>query len=111
MNLQEIDGFKILNLIDHATPYTAATINKKQRLNLKSGSSKTGFTILMCGNGKYATIAWKSNKLKRVVESTLSAETLALEEALESIFMIKSLLSELLNKEIKSDLFPVYGCH
>lgn len=59
MDLQKIDGFKILNLIDHATPYTAATTNKKQRQNLKSGSSKSGFTILICGSGKYATIAWK----------------------------------------------------
>ena len=33
---------------------------------------------------------------------------LALEEALEFIFMIKSLLCELLNKEMKSDLFSVY---
>ena len=62
----------------------------------------------MCGSGEHAPIAWKSNKLKRVVKSTLSAETLALEEALGSSFMIKSLLSELLNKEMKSDLFPIY---
>ena len=70
--------------------------------NLKSGSSQGGFIIFMCGSGKYAPIVWKSIKLKRVVKSTLSAETLALEEALESSFMIKSLLCELLNKEMKS---------
>ena len=76
--------------------------------NLKNGSSHGGFIIFLCGSGKYAPIAWKSNKLKRVVKSTLSAETLALEEALESSFMIKSLLCELLNKEMKSGLFQVY---
>ena len=38
----------------------------------------------------------------------LSTETLAPEEALESGFLIKSLLYELLNKEMKSDLFSVY---
>ena len=76
--------------------------------NLKSGSSQGRFIIFLCGSGKYAPTAWKSDKLKRVVKSTLSAETLALEEALESSFMIKSLLYELLNKEMKSDLFPVY---
>ena len=75
--------------------------------NLKSGSSQSGFIILLCGSGEYAPIEWKSNKLKRVVKSALSAETLALEEALESSFMIKSLLCELLSKEMKSDLFPV----
>ena len=45
----------------------------------------------LCGSVKYAPTGWKSNKLKRVVKSTLFAETLALEEALESSFMIKSL--------------------
>ena len=75
--------------------------------NLKSGSSRSGFIIFLCGSGEYAPIGWKSNKLERVVKSALSAETLALEEALESSFMIKSLLCELLSKEMKSDLFPV----
>ena len=55
----------------------------------------------MCGSGKCVPIAWKSNKLKRVVKNMLSAETLALEEALESSFMIKSILCKLLNKEMK----------
>ena len=76
--------------------------------NLKSGFSQGGFVIFLCGSGKDAPIAWKLNKLKRVVKSKLSAETLALEEALESSFIIKSLLCELLNKDMKSDLFPVY---
>ena len=76
--------------------------------NLKSGCSQGGFVIFLCGSGKDAPIEWKLNKLKRVVKSKLSAETLALEEALESSFIIKSLLCELLNKDMKSDLFPVY---
>ena len=38
----------------------------------------------------------------------LCRETLALEEALESSLMIKSLLCELLNKEMKPNLLPVY---
>ena len=37
-------------------------------------------------DNKYAPISWKSVKLKRVVRSTLAAETLALEEALEASF-------------------------
>ena len=64
---------------------------------LKSGSSQGDFIISLCGSGKYAPITQKSNKLKRVVKSKLSAERLAPKEALESSFMIKSLPSELLN--------------
>ena len=86
MDLKKINGFKILHLIDHAPRYSAATINKKKRLNLKSESSQGGFIILMCGGGKYATIAWKSNKLKMVVKSTLSAQTLALKGCVRYIF-------------------------
>ena len=53
--------------------------------NLKSRPSQAGFIIFLCDSGKYAPRAWKSNKLKRVVKITLSAETLALEEALNLV--------------------------
>ena len=66
--------------------------------NLKSGASQGGFVIFLCGNEKCLPIAWKSRKLKMIVKSTLSAETLALEEMLESCFMIRSLLCEVPNK-------------
>ena len=42
--------------------------------NLKSASSKGGFMIFPYGSDKYAPIAWKSNKFKKVVKSALSAE-------------------------------------
>ena len=46
-------------------------------------------------------------KIKRVGKITLFAETLALEEALESCFMIKLLLCGLANKEMHPDLFQI----
>ena len=76
--------------------------------NLKSGASQGGFVIFLCGSEKFSPTAWKSRKLKRVVKSTLSAETLALEEALESCFIIKSLLCEASNKEMHPDICPIY---
>ena len=42
--------------------------------NLKSGCSQGGFVIFLCGSGKYAPIAWKLNKLKRVVKSINSLQ-------------------------------------
>ena len=39
---------------------------------------------------------------------TFSAETLALEKALESCFMIENLLCEMSNKEMHPDIFPTY---
>ena len=76
--------------------------------NPKSRASQGGFAIFFCGNERFSPIAWKSRKLKRVVKSTLSAETLALEEALESCFMIRSLLCEVLNNEMHHVIFPIY---
>lgn len=60
---------------------------------------------ILVGQYKHAPIAWKPNKLNRVIKSILSAETL---QTSEPNFMTKSLLCELLNKEMKLDLFPIY---
>ena len=57
---------------------------------------------------KYAPILWKSRKIQRVVRSTLAAETLAMEEALEECFIIRSMLLEIYKRDAKSGLFPIH---
>ena len=79
--------------------------------NLKNGGSQGAFIIFLYGNNKYAPIAWTSRKLKRVVKSTLSAETLALVESLETCFMIKSLLVELIEKGQLSNHYSNFFLH
>ena len=73
--------------------------------NLKNGGSQGAFIIFLYEN-KYAPITWTSRKLKRVVKSTLSAEKLALEESLETCFMVKSLLVELISKDNYQNIIP-----
>ena len=75
--------------------------------NLKNGGSQGAFIIFLYGNKKYAPIAWTSRKFKQVVKSTLPAETLALEESLESCFMIKSLLVKLIGKDNYQNIIPI----
>ena len=76
--------------------------------NLKGNASQGGFIIFLYRNENlFSPIAWKSLKIKRVVKSTLAAETLALEQALEMCFMMKSLLCELLNKEMSNKVLPI----
>ena len=76
--------------------------------NLKVNSSQGGFIIFLYRNKKlFSPIAWKSFKFKRVVKSTLAAETLALEHALETCFMMKSFLCELLKKKISNKVLPI----
>ena len=76
--------------------------------NLKNGLSKGGFIIFLCKSDKnYAPISWKSRKIQRVVRITLAAETLAMEEALEECFIIRSILLEIYKRDAKSGLFPI----
>lgn len=65
--------------------------------NLRDGhSSGLGYVIFLCGNQNSCPISWKSSKIKRVVKSTLAAETLALGEAVDEAIFIRELLCELL---------------
>ena len=78
-------------------------------VNLKNGSSQGGFIIFLCKSDKnYAPILWKSRKIQQVVRSTLAAETLAMEEALEECFITRSILLEIYHRDAESGLFPIY---
>jgi hypothetical protein len=64
--------------------------------NLPGGASQGGYCIFLEGpNDKRALIAWQSKKIKRVVKSTLAAETLAMQEGAEQSYVIASFLKEL----------------
>ena len=65
--------------------------------NLTDGvSSGAGHVIFIVGNNsKCALLAWKSNKIRRVVRSTMAAEALALEECLEHAIYLRSLIKEM----------------
>ena len=63
--------------------------------NLSTGGSQGGMVIfLKDSSGLRCPIFWQSRKLKRVVKSTLAAETLALVEGAEVSFYIASILKE-----------------
>ena len=64
--------------------------------NLPGGASQGGYCIFIEGaNNKRALLAWQSKKIKRVVKSTLAAETLALQEGAEHSYVISSFLKEI----------------
>ena len=65
--------------------------------NLKDAGSQGSFIIFIIGsNKKYVPLKWQSRKIKRVVKSTLAAETMALLEGTECCFLIKSTLLRIL---------------
>ena len=67
--------------------------------NLNDGVDSTGSYIIMLVNprdGRCAPLDWKSNKVKRVVTSTLAAETLSLTCGLDAAVALKEQLQDLL---------------
>ncbi|XP_057309261.1 uncharacterized protein LOC130647426 [Hydractinia symbiolongicarpus] len=64
--------------------------------NLSDGGSQGGYVIFLSNKDKSITIplAWQSKRVRRVVKSTLSGETLALIEAAESSYWLSSIIRD-----------------
>ena len=64
------------------------------------GGSQGGIMVFLVGeNGRYAPVIWQSKKIKRIVKSTIAAETLALVEGSENCFFLRHLMGDI-----------VFGC-
>ena len=78
--------------------YTNASLG-----NLNNGTDSTGgyLVFLVNGNsGNAAILDWQANKIKRVVRSTLAAETLSLCEGLEASIHLNSIIEELTGSSV-----------
>ena len=65
--------------------------------NLSSGKSAGGHVIFLVGQNSNAfPLSWKTKTLRRVVRSTLSAETSAMVDALDITYFLSNVLSEVL---------------
>ena len=77
--------------------------------NLNNGGSQGGHVICISGTKNLTNIiSWKSSKLRRVVKSTLSSETLALSEAVDNGHLTSVLLGELLYNAEKAPKMICY---
>lgn len=64
--------------------------------NLPDGGSQGGHLIVLMGeDGKFSPLAWQSKRVKRVVRSTLAAETLAMSDGIDNAVFLAMLFSEL----------------
>ena len=85
--------------------------------NLESGKSAEGFVVFVVdkNSGKSCPIMWKTKTIKRVVRSTLAAETTAAVDGLDNAFFISKLLFEMLfgnfagNPRSRTDLMPMFA--
>ena len=63
--------------------------------NLPTGASQGGFIIFLYDGSKVAPVTWQSKKLSRVTKSPLASEALALGDAIDSGYLIASLVREI----------------
>ena len=64
--------------------------------DLTDGGSQGGYVIFLVGkSGKFSPIWWNSKKIRRVVRSTLAAETISLYEAIDMAAFIATLFTEI----------------
>ena len=66
--------------------------------NINDGTGSTGGHIvwLVDCHGKCCPLSWHAHKNKRVVQSTIAAETLSLQEGLESSFYYRKMLENVI---------------
>ena len=71
--------------------------------NLPNGGSQGGYIIFLCDKqDNAAPIQWQSKRIRRVAKSTLAAECLALEDAVDAAFYLKCVLLEMLRSDQES---------
>ena len=77
--------------------------------NLERGGSQGGYIIFIADEyGNKCPVTWQSRRLRRVVKSTLAAETLALLDAAEAGVYIANLFAEIMNTPVSSLLVKCY---
>ena len=77
--------------------------------NLPDGvSSAQGHVIFLCGETERScALTWTSNKIKRKVSSTLAAETLAMQDALDEAVYLGSLITEVYSNKLGENKIPI----
>ena len=68
--------------------------------NLPNNNSQGGYVILLTDGERVCPIIWRSVKIKRVVRSTLSAETLAMADACDVAIYLRYLVEELFPSKV-----------
>ena len=75
----------------------------------KVSTGKGHLIVLMNEEGKISPLSWGSHKCKRVVSSTLSAETLAFKDTLDHGVYVSHLISEIYFDQFDKSMVPVIG--
>lgn len=106
IKLKQLRSFIKFPKLGHCTNWKVVIFSDASHANIDNVSSVGGHIILIVGrNKRSAPIAWSSSKIKRVVRSTLAAETLSLSEALDHAIYLKQIIMEL--TAVNEDCIPI----
>ncbi len=73
-------------------------------------NSSRGYIIFLCSGDKACCLTWATNKIKRVVSSTLESETLACVDGLNHAEWLRGIVSELLyGRESDEKIISIIG--
>ena len=70
-------------------------------------SSARGHLVFLSVGENVCPLLWISNKVRRKVSSTISAETLALNDALDDAVYLKYLISEIYHDNVRESRIPI----
>ena len=87
----------------HQTRYQSC-FSDATHASLPCGSSQGAFIIFLTGGDQVIPIWWKSKKLNRVTKSPLASETMAVNEAADSGFLVAMMVAEVFNLSKRPDV-------
>ena len=94
--LQDIGSWKIVSFADGA----------HANLPDKVSSSGGHLIFLVDKIGNSCPLSWATNKIQRVVRSSLAAEAMTMQDAIENALFIREMLSEMLSGE-RAEKLPI----
>ena len=101
------EAFLLIRGLGPVSGWTIEVWTDASLSNLNEGVNSTGAVLILLVNnaGDCAPIVWQANKIKRIVNSTLEAECLALVEGLKEAIYVREVVEELFG--LKEKTIPV----
>ena len=82
-------------------------LNSSHKNHLSDGGSQGGYVVFLSDNKDIGCpLSWKSTKTKRIVRSTLAAETLAFTEGADTAFLMAKIVGEIVTG--KESMIPIH---
>ena len=84
--------------LGHEAEWKMVTFTDASHANLSDGVGSVGAHVVLLtdSQGNICPLNWKSNKIRRVVRSTLAAEMLSLVEGVEDSLYLQTMLNEII---------------